>query len=549
MSAEEGEQVITPLAVTGCTIVVYRFLVSPAVKALAHWAMPSATAESPGPTGTGSAAAEGGEVALRTKLVAIASAAGLIAGSSAGLTDPGPLKWLVAMLLAILSWSFGATDFDLRRSERSQWIERLVLVAAALVALWWPMAILVWLTVICGRLRGWTHHAMMPIRLLKAYLAWSVAAPLLGMFTGTTEGARPGLFFVMSTVCLSHYLKPAWSKATLGPHWWSWAWENRTDFIIASAYNCGWAHFLPQRFWTRVLHAMRPWVRPLNFATLLVEAAPLVAFTDRRVFVAVLSATILFHTVIFLCAGILFWEGIVTNAGLAVAAIALPVQDTAPAFGVWATAAAILLMVLAIVDLVWQPFHLGWWDNPFTTRVRWRVETVTGRVFHLGNDFMCPFEREFGRWTGLFFIPEPVLGSPGWGATEFDRELRDRIRQAVGDLNALDRLKQTHGTPYWNEQLAEGHIAFLKAMFGRLNAGARKGPLPKRLRWLKPPGGQLSRWGDLPPYRGEEPVRRIIISCEERCYVASANEFVLLRERVLRELDIPFTAPLAAPLR
>jgi hypothetical protein len=410
-----------------------------------------------------------------------------------------------------VSWRFGAIDFDCRRPESGQWIERAVVVAAAAATLWWPPVLLVWLAVACGRLRGWTHHTMMPPRLLKAYLAWYVAGTVLAGFVhdGLRPALRPALFFLMATVCLSHYLKPAWSKARPGTRWWSWAWENRTDFIVANAYNCGWVHFVPQRIVARALRVMRPWVRVLNVSTMLLETSPLVAFVDRRIFVAVLAATIVFHVAIFLCAGILFLESIAVNAALGASAVLLPHADTAPAFGLWAAAA---IMAATIPDLLWQPFHLGWWDSPFTTRLRWRVETVSGRKFDLGNDFMCPFEREFGRWTGMFFIPEPVLGGPGWVATLFDQDRRDRIRAAVGDLAALDELKRTHGTSWWNDQHGEDHVAYLVTMFSRLNAGARKGPLPRRLGWLKGPGGQLFQWGDLPRYRADEPARRIIIS-------------------------------------
>jgi len=120
-----------------------------------------------------------------------------------------------------------------------------------------------------------------------------------------------------------------------------------------------------------------------------------------------------------------------------------------------------------------------------------------------------------------------------------DRDVRDRVRAAAGDLAALDELKRTHGTLWWDEQHGRGHVAFLVGMFGRLNAGARKGPLPRGLRWLKAPGGQLFQWGDLPPYRGDEPVRRLVISCEERCYIGDTSDLVLLRERVLREIEVP----------
>lgn len=80
-------------------------------------------------------------------------------------------------------------------------------------------------------------------------------------------------------------------------------------------------------------------------------------------------------------------------------------------------------------------------------------------------------------------------------------------------------------------------------MFTQLNAGAQKGPLSRSLRRLKAPGGQLYGWGDLPPYRGEEAVRRITIRYEERFYRPSTGDFVLLTNRTVQEIDLLTPGP------
>jgi hypothetical protein len=125
----------------------------------------------------------------------------------------------------------------------------------------------------------------------------------------------------------------------------------------------------------------------------------------------------------------------------------------------------------------------------------------------------------------------------------FDHTVRDRVVDARSDLGKIDELKRSHGKVRWDPDLAAAHLHFLREMFTRLNAGARKGPLPARLRWLKAPGGQVFYWGDLPPYRGQEPVSRIAITCQERCYLPDANVFALLRDRVLAEIDFTTSPP------
>jgi hypothetical protein len=513
------------------TVVAYRLLVSPMVRDLAR------------------VVTVGNRVPARVRALRLAAAAVTVAGLSAvvALTgdapDAGPLRWPILVALLVVTWRTGTTDYDLRRSTGPQAVERIAVVALAVAAAVWPLLLLAWFTVACGRIMAWQHHAMLAIRILKAYLAWFIA--ICGITLVAPEpyasGAHPALLLVLGCVSLSHYFKPAWSKARLGKWWWSWAWENRTHYLMAAAYNWGWARFLPAGTVSRILRVARHLDRPLNILTMFVEAAPLIAFLDRRLLVVVLLATVAMHVAIFVSSGILFWESLCVNAVLALTVASLPQSPYESAFGPAAAGFAVLILVLCVTDRLWQPFHLGWWDSPYTARVVWQAETASGKVQGVYNNFMCPFEREFGRFAGYFLSREPLLHGPLGGL--FDRTVRDRIVDARGDLEKIDELKRTHGKTRWDPEMATAHLHFLREMFTRLNAGARKGPLPARLRWLKAPGGQVFYWGDLPSYRGREPVSRIVIRCQERCYFPDTNTFALLRDRVLAEIDLRTTPP------
>ncbi|MEI5036109.1 hypothetical protein RB201_36070 [Streptomyces sp. S1A(2023)] len=107
------------------------------------------------------------------------------------------------------------------------------------------------------------------------------------------------------------------------------------------------------------------------------------------------------------------------------------------------------------------------------------METVSGATLGLYNDFMCPYEREFGRVLGYFLTSEPILH--GHLGIVWDRGLRDRLVHAADDPSELHHLKQTYGRAQTDEEQAREHIAFLTTMFIRLNAGA-----PRRARC---PGG------------------------------------------------------------
>ncbi|MFE7837353.1 hypothetical protein ACFU53_15355 [Streptomyces sp. NPDC057474] len=486
-------------------VVCYRFAVSPAVRALAR---------------------------RRSILLAvIAGVTPIVLAVFRPLPEPGPLRWFVIFLIALLTWQGATSDYDVTEPVEAQRLDKRLLLLLAAASCLWPAALLPWMAVYCGRLRGWKHHAMMPLRLLKAYLAWFFVAMSLGASCSATV-----LLLVLGCVSLSHYVKPAWSKARLGPYPWSWAWHNRTHYLMASAYSWGWARFLPTDTASRVLRRARTLDRPVNFLAMAVEAAGLIAFLDRRLLIAALLATALFNVIVAIASGILFWENICTSIALGIAIMLLPGAEYDTAFGWPAALIALAVLLLSTADLLWQPWHLGWWDSPFTARVHWQVETVSGARLGLYNDFMCPYEREYGRVLGYFLTDEPVLH--GHLGIVWDRELRDLLVQADGDRGQLHTLKQTYGHVQADKQQAREHIAFLTEMFTRLNAGARKSPLPQPLRHLKAPGGQLYRWGDLPPYRGEEPVRRITIRYEERCYRPATGDFVQLTNRTVQEIDL-----------
>jgi hypothetical protein len=532
------------------TVACYRYVVSPAIRAAAVALEPRRPDSAAGRTGDGSAAGSaplGAEPARRVwrkrllaggvlLLLAVLSFAASRAGLPAAM---GHLAILMYVVVGIVTWRCATIDYDQRLPIGQQRRDRLLVIPLAALACLYPLFLFAWLAHCCGRLMAWQHHAMMAIRIVKGCQAWLLA--LLCLRAGTVHfspvAEQASLLLGLGCLSLSHYLKPAWSKARLGPHWWSWAWHNRLHYGLTSAYSWGWARFLPPHLAARIWRATRPMDRPLGCLTMAVESSPLIAFFDHRLLVAVLIATACFHIMIFLAIGILFWESLCVNVVFAVIVGYSPAEVDRYAFGVTAAVVAIAVMVLSTADLSWKPFHLGWWETTFTARIVWQVETADGEVLGLYNNYMCPFERDFGRFLGYFLYPEPVLHGPIGGT--FDRAVRDRVLTARDDREQLAELKRRHGKVRWDPARAARHVDYLATTFAKLNAGYPKGPLKGRFRWFKAPGGQIFYWGDLPPYRGQRPVRRVIIRCQERCYLPDQNRLVLVADQVLREIEVP----------
>jgi hypothetical protein len=60
-----------------------------------------------------------------------------------------------------------------------------------------------------------------------------------------------------------------------------------------------------------------------------------------------------------------------------------------------------------------------------------------------------------------------------------------------------------------NPELGARRVDYLARFFHELARGTRKHVLPRGLRWLEAPGGQIFHWGELPAYRGQEPIIEI----------------------------------------
>ncbi|HEV2347015.1 MAG TPA: hypothetical protein VGS97_23135 [Actinocrinis sp.] len=449
-------------------------------------------------------------------------------------------QWPYGLIVILLTWRTTTADFDVALPLRPQAIDRAACLACAAAGLCWPPVLLAWLAIGCARLRGWQHHAKMPTRVVKMYVAWFLADGLVrSMSVHTQPAERDGaILFLTCCISLSHYLKPAWSKARLGSGALDWMLNNRTHHLAASAYGWGWARFLPEETVARVLVRLAPFDRAMNTGTMLVEGVcPLIAFLGRWELVAALAATALFNCVIAAASGILFWENIATNAILAAAVAAAPLRVLAGVAGPRVLPAAIGVLMLGVLDLLWQPDHLGWWDTPFTARVHWTLTTRSGEHYGLYNDFMSPYEREYGRTHGTFLCTQPLVH--GHLGIVWDRQLRDRIAASAGCPEAIDAIKQDHGTLHWDPAQTADHHGYLTAMFTALNHGVRKSPLPCCLRWAKAPGGQLFYWGDLPQYRGGHDVATVSAWYQERYFHDDTGRFSLIRSDHLFDLAIP----------
>jgi hypothetical protein len=448
------------------------------------------------------------------------------------------LRLFAFPLAALLTWKAATEDIDVASGDAR--VRSRLLALVSLAGLWTGPSFLVpSLFLLSRRFEGWLHHGTLPLRHLLGVAAFALLAAPAGRLAGVEVGVAPYVFFAL-TLHTSHYFITGLAKGWLGPKWYSWVTDDRLHYIAASAYSWGWARFVPEKLYRKWLDVLRVLDRPFQAAAFGLEALAPLALLAPGATVGFAAGWAVFHLVVWLASGILFWEWIAANLLLGWMVASLPGAAVAGAFGWPQLGVAVALMaLLPFRQKLWKPKPLAWWDTPLTQRVRWRVEGESGEMYGLYNDFMCPHERLYGRVHGCFLIREPVftyhLGEV------FKRDLRDEIWEMEGTTGEVDRLREAYGIELHDPAMERQHVEFLRRFFRRLNQGARKHVLPRGLRWLKAPGGQMFYWGELPPYRRQEPVRAVEILYREEFY--DGEEFRFLREELLRRVEIDGEEP------
>ncbi|HEX7306750.1 hypothetical protein [Lentzea sp.] len=450
------------------------------------------------------------------------------------------LLWIPAVALAVVVWKYTTADYDAASDIGWQRTDRVVVTVLGVAGVLVPFLAVAAVVAICGRLGGWTHHSKSAIRVVKAAFAHSLALGPATLFTGADPARdQAGLLVLLATVHLSHYVFACHSKIVLGRRPWSWANENRINVLAASAYSWGWAGFLPEDTVRRVVRALAPLSRWLNWGTLVVEGLGAVAFLHRDLLVVAAAGAAFFNVVVAFSAGILFLENILLGSVIAVSALSLPPPVEQAAFGALPWTVSLALLGVVLLGRAWKPTALGWWDTPLTERVYWRVVTAGGRTCSLDNGFLSPFDREYARSAGNPLTADRYVTFPLGGVE--DEELRDRLfaldrEDPHADLAAI---AARFGLPATDPRIRERHAEYVARLFGRLALGTPKSPLPEALRWLKMPGGHLYYWLESPRYRlSDGPVVRVQVRHRKDHFDQKTATWTRLCDEAVMEIPV-----------
>lgn len=447
-------------------------------------------------------------------------------------------------LAFLLAWNAATRDREIvAPSGLSGWLRLLLVVCVPLCALS-PVLLLLSCLFLHLSFGLAEHHATLPLRLLLAVAAFSLADALCEALVPQSRGALLSAFaWLLVTIVVSHYLIAGLAKMFLGPRPWSWALRNRLHYLPASAYSWGWARFVRWGAWLRVVRAVRAVEVPLQIAILAAEVLSPLALLDTRLALAFFLLFAIFHVGVFLLSGLLFWDWIGSN--VLVAWLLGSLTDQPLAFGPAALlVCTVVLVVFPLRHRIWKPLPLAWFDSPLTQRMVYTVVGQSGRAYGLYNDFMCPHERLYGRVNGCFLSRDRFI-TYHLGEV-WKLEIRDAIVGAQADSAALDRVKDRYGISAQSDTLSERHRRYLATFFARLNAGAKKRVLPPSLSFFKAPGDQIYYFGENAAYRRQEPVREVRVSYREEYF--DGERLVRLLDEAVEWIEVPLVDQVEAAL-
>ncbi|MBK8266370.1 MAG: hypothetical protein IPK80_34215 [Nannocystis sp.] len=444
-------------------------------------------------------------------------------------------------LLALLIWKVVTEDIDPATGD-GRTAARLGLIAAGVGACFRPALLVVGLLLLTRPFDAWRHHAILPLRAALATAAYVVVSGLAAALPAAALPYAPDgatLVFLVATIHASHYASAGLAKLRLGRRWYSWVLENRIDHMAANAYAWGWGRRFAWPIWHRFVRALRFGRVPLQAGALALELLAPIALLAPEAAVAACILWSAFHLGVLACGGFWFWDWLGADLVLALAVFALPGPVREATFGWPAVVASVaFIAVFPMRNRLWGPTLLAWWETPFTQRFHWLVHGRSGRTYEVHGDFMGPHERLYAKIHACFMAPVPLI--TGHLGTVWDDDHRDAVRAAGADPDRLNAVRARHGVQPRDERLAENHLAYLRRFFGALNAGARKHVLPAPLRWLRAPGSHLYYGGDLPAYRGQEPVTGVTMRFREQYY--DEEKLVTIRDEAVHTVTVDAAA-------
>ena len=395
----------------------------------------------------------------------------------------GQLRLVAGLAAGLLTWRYGTTGYDFLSG---QWhlVDRLLLLGAAVAALFRPLALLPLVVLI----RVVQAPFLAPFgffpgqnidQLLVLVLTVLGAAALWAVLTGRT-GSAPVLTLLVGLVA-AHFFVPGWTK--LGFRWHA---NDELANMPLNGYAQGWLGGGDGGFARRLSDVFDTLSVPLRVATVALELGAPLAVLRRRLAAAWLCGCVAFHVAVTAALGFSFLEWVVIEVAL----VALLLR---PANRRWAAAAfrpgpvVVALAVVLLGGRLFEPPRLAWIDGPLVYAYEFDGVDTQGRRWGLVSADFEPYDQAFA-FGALPLGPRPPLAA-GYGAIDDGRRGELAAVDTLDELAALERAEAGR-SPIPEADRAEAVWVlerFLDRTYRDRSVGDRL-PEPPRHFWTDRPG-------------------------------------------------------------
>ena len=430
------------------------------------------------------------------------------------------LRALIALLIGIYAWTFGAYDYNFYFGQ-THGLDRVLLIVCAGLTLWRPIFVLPFLAFTFALIWqfdyplawqfSWTEIDL-PLRALVLF----GAAFLVN--TATRERRTDTFLFLLLCLVASAYWSPGIGKIEL-----DWLTHPYLYFLLPAGYAHGWLGFLDANSIVALTQWLAPFTVPMMLFTLVVELGALVALWRPNITLWWLIACVGLHVGILLVCGIAFWKWILLQVGLM---LIWRNHRTAGHLPIYSRTQFLLSLVLIGGSSIWfRPVPLAWYDTPVTRTLRLEAVGASGTTYVLPSQLFSQYAdlltfSNFGWLDPARHIPNQI-----WGVT-MDREIA-RALVDVKSFEQFDAFESERGHSEFDANRAELFDEFLRQFIGKraLHAPAVSVQAP----------GHLWVWARPPVYAAQEPIQRIQVYQLTWLYHDGAIDS---RRRLIREIAI-----------
>lgn len=370
-------------------------------------------------------------------LVLIAAAAASVARS---VGPPWPMLdrgWSLAVpvgvAIAALTWAFAFYEYNLY-FDRGHLVDRVLLMAFAVLAVWRPIFVIPWLALLAMIVQQFYY----PIGGFAVTEAWQLGrivelatALLLIRLVAkrwyAVEFVSLTIALVASAYWVSGLGKVRLGWLTAGPH---------LDALLLATYGNGWLGFLSVDAITEVGRAMGPFLWPMLIGGSIVELGAIMLFWQRRVLIGWLVLFVVFHVNVFALTGIFFWKWMAFEAALLAFLLRDRLMDVLPIFTL---PYALVGTMLIILGPVWsRPVELAWLESPVSYGYEFQATDVDGDTSELPPRFFRPYDYQLTLQNFAYLYDDKQLPIV-WGATD-DRTVAEAVygAETVDDVLRIE---------------------------------------------------------------------------------------------------------------